>query len=114
VRVEEDGTLAFFGPNAALGDWTAAGLGTLDTGRWVGTGDLVRTQGDGYQFLGRLADSFKMANGRFLSAAAVEQAVLAACPKVELCMAGTLNGESLEIAISTDDVSAIDQDALAA
>ena len=113
VRVEPDGTLAFSGPNAALGEWTAHGLVVLDSDRWVRTGDLVCQKGDGYVFEGRLTDAFKMANGRFISAAVVEQAVLAACPGVELCMVGTLDGERMEIAVTASDFASIPQDALA-
>ena len=72
-----DSTLHFCGPNACLGYWSSqAGLAILPPDRWVDTGDSVRvlptdapdpTDSDLF-FTGRVGDSFKLANGRFVQA----------------------------------------------
>lgn len=112
VRVDADGVLAFSGANAALGEWTDAGLQVMDPARWVRTGDLVRAVDQGFLFEGRLADGFKMTNGRFLSAAVLEQAVMMLHPAIEACMVGTLDGRRLEVAISAEALAGLDQEAL--
>ena len=112
VRVDEDGVLAFAGPNAALGEWTDAGLVVLDPERWVRSGDLACASEDGFLFQGRLADCFKMTNGRFLSAALLESQILALHPGMHLCMVGTVDGTWLELAIPNDHVDRLNQQAL--
>jgi acyl-CoA synthetase (AMP-forming)/AMP-acid ligase II len=99
VRVDEDGVLAFRGPNACLGEWRDDALVRLDPERWARTGDCVRAEPDGtYTFEGRAAASFKLANGRFVPAAAIERAVLARFPALREALLSSVDGESLLLA----------------
>jgi acyl-CoA synthetase (AMP-forming)/AMP-acid ligase II len=107
VRLDADGVLAFRGPNAHLGVWHAAadGAGALlvePPGRWVRTGDLARAAPDGtYTFEGRVAESFKLENGRFVPAAAVEARVRARWPHVTEALLSSPDGRALVLAVST-------------
>jgi hypothetical protein len=61
VRLDDDGVLAFRGPNACAGTWADGALSALAPDRWVRTGDLARAEPDGtYTYEGRAADSFKL------------------------------------------------------
>lgn len=106
VRLDDDGVLAFRGPNAYLGAWrdhTHGGeLDVLSPDRWVRTGDLARLEVDGtYTFEGRLADSFKLANGRFVAALDVERRVCARWPQLAEAMLSSPDGHGLVLAAST-------------
>ncbi|MCB1166658.1 MAG: acyl--CoA ligase [Leptospiraceae bacterium] len=75
----ENGTLHFRGPNLctaigsrAEGQGAELALRILEAGQWWDTGDIVELQGEGFRFLGRTDDNFKLSNGRFLNAAALE------------------------------------------
>jgi long-subunit acyl-CoA synthetase (AMP-forming) len=109
VRLDADGVLAFRGPNACLGTWVADGRGagalTVEPpDRWVRTGDLARAEADGtYTYEGRAADSFKLANGRFVAAAAVEGAVRARWPRLGEVLLSTPDGTALVLAVSPAD-----------
>lgn len=99
VRLDADGVLAFRGPNACLGEWRDGALLPADPDGWRRTGDLARAAADGsYTFEGRLADSFKLANGRFVAAAAVEAAVRARFPDVREALLSSPDGEALVLA----------------
>ena len=101
VRVDDDGVLAFRGPNACVGSWSEGALSALPAARWVRTGDLVRQDPDGtLLFEGRLAASFKLANGRYVAAAAIEAAVRARFPGVQEAMLSSPDGEALVLALS--------------
>jgi long-subunit acyl-CoA synthetase (AMP-forming) len=108
VRVDDDGVLAFRGPNACVGTWSDGALHPLRPDRWVRTGDLARQEADGtLLFDGRLADSFKLANGRYVAAAAIEAAVRARFPQVQEALLSSPDGDALVLALggSADDVS---------
>lgn len=70
TRINADGVLEFRGENAHVGIWTEQGLVRCAEGRWVVTGDYVQASneaiGEGYLFVGRADDAFKLANGRFI------------------------------------------------
>lgn len=101
VRLDADGVLAFRGPNACLGRWRDGALAAEAPGRWVRTGDLARAERDGtYTFEGRVADSFKLENGRFVAAAAVERAVCARWPDVGEALLSSPDGRSFVLAVS--------------
>jgi long-subunit acyl-CoA synthetase (AMP-forming) len=101
VRIDDDGVLAFRGPNACLGRWEQGALVPLDPSRWARTGDLARAEADGsYIFEGRAADSFKLANGRWVAAAAVERAVCARFPAVGEALLSSDDGRDLVLACS--------------
>lgn len=103
VRIEDDGVLAFRGANACVGEWRGGTLARLPAARWVRTGDLARAEPDGgYTFEGRLADAFKLANGRFVAAAAIEEAVRTRFPHVAEALLSSPDGETLVLALSGD------------
>jgi long-subunit acyl-CoA synthetase (AMP-forming) len=117
VRLDADGVLAFRGPNACLGVWTADGSGRggltrEPPGRWVRTGDLAHAEADGtYTFDGRAADSFKLANGRFVAAAAIERAVRARWPHLTEALLSTPDGSLLVLAVSATEAGEPELDA---
>ncbi len=103
ARVDDDGVLAFRGPNACVGTWEGGALHRLAPDRWARTGDLARPEADGsYTFEGRLADSFKLANGRHVAAAAIERAVCATFPRVREALLSSPDGDTLVLAVSGD------------
>lgn len=102
VRLDDDGVLAFRGPNACLGEFRDHALHRAPANRWVRTGDLARPESDGtYTFEGRAADSFKLENGRHVAALAVERAVCARWPHVTDALLSTSDGRALVLAAST-------------
>ncbi|MGZ8379139.1 MAG: class I adenylate-forming enzyme family protein [Gemmatirosa sp.] len=107
VRLDDDGVLAFRGANACLGEWRDGALVHLAPDRWVHTGDLARAERDGtYTFEGRRAASFKLANGRFVAADAIERAVRARFPALREVLLSSADGESLSLACTpADDAS---------
>ncbi len=99
VRIDADGVLAFRGPNASLGEWRDRAMAPLPPDRWVRTGDLARREPDGsYTYEGRLAHSFKLANGRFVAAAAIERAILTHAPALREVLLSSPDGETLLLA----------------
>jgi acyl-coenzyme A synthetase/AMP-(fatty) acid ligase len=103
VRIDDDGVLAFRGPNACVGEWADGRLRRLPAGRWVRTGDLARREPDGsYTYEGRAGDAFKLANGRHVAAAAVEHAVRAAFPTVREALLSSPDGHALLLAVTAD------------
>lgn len=105
VRRTADGALAFRGPNACVGEWRPGlGLVALDPARWVDTGDLAREEPDGtWTYEGRTAHAFKLANGRFVGAGAIEDAVRALLPGLSDVVLSSPDGERLVIAASAPD-----------
>lgn len=101
TRIEADGVLAFRGPNAAAGEWTPDGLHRLDPERWARTGDLVRSDADGYTFEGRADAVFKLPNGRALVAARCEDALCRALPAVHAALVSETDG-GFEVWLQTD------------
>jgi long-subunit acyl-CoA synthetase (AMP-forming) len=84
VRIDSERVLWFRGANACLGFWdTSKGLITLDSDRWVNTHDMVETTADGYRFIARNDDSFKLANGRIVHAGEIQASILDALREVE-------------------------------
>lgn len=76
TRIGDDGVLYARGPNVCLGSWDAEGLTQRPRGGWLRTGDVVRpARGaiNGMTFLGRVNDEFKLANGRLVQTAAIEE-----------------------------------------
>ena len=101
VRIDDDGVLAFRGPNACVGGWSDGALSRLPPDRWARTGDLARRESDGtLHFEGRLAASFKLANGRHVAAAAIEGAVRARFPALHEALLSSPDGETLVLAYS--------------
>lgn len=108
VRLDDDGVLAFRGPNACLGEFRDAALHRLPPDRWVRTGDLARAEPDGtYTLEGRAADSFKLENGRYVAALTVERVVLARWPHLTDALLSTPDGRSLVLAVSAADPRAL-------
>lgn len=111
VRLDDDGVLAFRGPNACLGFWDEGVLNegvltTLAPDRWVRTGDLARAEPDGsYTFEGRAAESFKLANGRFVAALAVERAACARWPALTDALLSSPDGRTFVLAVSVADMA---------
>ena len=103
VRLDDDGVLAFRGPNACVGTWEAGALHALPPDRWVRTGDLARRDDDGtLRFEGRLAHSFKLANGRPVATACIEAALRARFPAVREVLLSSPDGHALLLAVSAD------------
>ena len=104
VRRDDDGVLAFRGPNAAVGEWRDGRLVSFPADGWRRTGDVVRATDDGgWCFEGRASDSFKLSNGRLVEAAHWEAAVRAAYPVVDEVVLHTPDGETLAFVLSTRD-----------
>ncbi len=105
VRVGPSGSLAFRGPNRCLGYFDHAS-GVVPQPRldaddgWLQTGDLVQPIDDGqFVYLGREDDAFKLANGRWVDAAAVEQTLCRSVPEVDEAVVFTTDGERLFVAV---------------
>jgi acyl-CoA synthetase (AMP-forming)/AMP-acid ligase II len=101
VRRDDDGVLAFRGPNACLGEWRDGALVRLDADTWRRTGDVVRATDDGgWTFEGRASDSFKLANGRMVEAAHWEAALRTAAPAIDELVLHSPDGDTLAIVCS--------------
>jgi long-subunit acyl-CoA synthetase (AMP-forming) len=104
VRIDDDGVLAFRGPNACLGEWRDGALVRLPPDRWVRTGDLARRETDeSLTFEGRLAHGFKLANGRHAATAEIERAILARVPALRDVLLSSPDGETLVLACTPSD-----------
>jgi acyl-CoA synthetase (AMP-forming)/AMP-acid ligase II len=112
VRINADSVLEFRGANACMGAWTADGFVPFPPDRWHATGDIVQTSNDaaleGYVFVGRADDNFKLSNGRFIPAVHWEHLLK---HRIESCveaMITTLDGEHCTIALLHDNHSSED------
>ncbi len=108
ARVTERGTLAFRGENA-FANYFDASVGGLDETQpsgaargWVDTGDLVEAapDGSGWTFIGRADDSFKLSNGRLVSAAHAEAALRDALHDIDEAAIFTADGERLTVILT--------------
>jgi acyl-CoA synthetase (AMP-forming)/AMP-acid ligase II len=107
VRRDDDGVLAFRGPNAAVGEWRDGRFVALPADDWRRTGDVVSATDDGgWCFEGRASDSFKLSNGRLVEAAHWEARVRATHPAVDEVVLHTPDGETLVFVLSTRDGAA--------
>lgn len=109
VKLTPRGTLAFRGDNAFAGyfDPDDGGLQTdtanrLDGG-WVDTGDVVEQTPQGWVYLGRDDDTFKLSNGRRVEAGRVEAGLCRTLPGVDDAVVFTDDGERLFVALDVAD-----------
>lgn len=101
VRRDDDGVLAFRGPNACVGEWRDGALVRLDPRAWRRTGDVVLATADGgFTYEGRASDAFKLANGRLVEAAHWEGALRARCAGLDEVVLHTPDGEALALVVS--------------
>lgn len=107
VRRDDDGVLAFRGPNACIGEWRDGALVRHEPGTWRRTGDVVcATDDGGWTFEGRASDAFKLANGRLVEAAKWEAALRAAEAAIDEVVLHTPDGDTLELVLSLHDGAA--------
>lgn len=117
TRTDPSGQLHFAGPNAHAGVWTNGHYCPAEPGRWVATGDRVAHAPEApveerileedaasnpsvsYLFDGRLSDSFKLANGRFVHAGRTESALRGTVPGLLDAVLCTLDGETVTLAL---------------
>lgn len=100
VRRSEDGRLLVKGGNVSLGEVSAeTGLLVMDPERELDTGDLALEQSGAYWFLGRADHAFKLANGRFVDAAAIESRLRSLSPMIEDAAVTSRDGERLDVDI---------------
>jgi long-subunit acyl-CoA synthetase (AMP-forming) len=106
VRLAPTGELEFRGTNACIGEWRDGRFVALDPDRWVATGDLARREDDGtYTLTGRVSTSFKLANGRLVEAAAIEEALRMALTETEDVVVASDDGLTLDICCCLRGVS---------
>lgn len=99
VRIDAEGRLLVQGENVCLGLWQERRLLTLPAGRWLDTGDLVAAHDGQLWFLGRADHNFKLSNGRFVHAAALEDALRRADPGIADAMLSSPDGERLRLLV---------------
>ncbi|MEM9997227.1 MAG: class I adenylate-forming enzyme family protein [Bacteroidota bacterium] len=123
VRTDAHSQLHFAGPNAHAGVWTNGHYRPAEPGRWVATGDRVRpapteapqeqasndeqvseandhtADAPSFLFDGRLSDSFKLSNGRFVRAGLAESTLRAMVPGLLDAVVCSLDGETLALAL---------------
>jgi len=112
VRIDDDGVLAFRGPNACMGAWRNGVLQRLDPARWVSTGDVVEPlAGGAFRYVGRAADTFKLPNGCAVDAPRAEDSIRRAWPMVCEVLVHQADGDGFDVLLSGDarlpDVSAL-------
>lgn len=95
TRVVE-GELHVRGPNVCAGLWNHGVEPLSDSTGWMPTGDLVEPAGDGYRFVGRADDLFKLANGRMIDTPLLERNIRSVMRTGE-CIVGTIDGKSLVV-----------------
>ena len=100
VNCSERGELRFQGDNACLGFWERGRLRRLRPDRWVATGDLVRQNDDGYTFVARRGDRFKLANGRWVEAGLWESQIKSLFPQIAEALLTTPDNESLTLLVT--------------
>ena len=103
VRVDDDGVLAFKGPNACAGFWEEGVLIPLEDDRWQRTGDIVTVSGGVYTFVGRASLSFKLQNGRIVNAPLIEHALRSRCVRVTDVVVVPTSAHRVNLIYSTYD-----------
>jgi len=103
VRIENDGVLAFRGPNAYAGNWAAGAFTWLDRGRWQRTGDIVAARDGLFYFIGRNAATFKLSNGRSVDAPQLERQIQQQVLTVADVVLTTTDTRTIDILYSTHD-----------
>ena len=106
VTLAEDGELLFEGPNACVGVWRDGTLDRADPNRTVHTGDLVERRGDDLYFRGRKDDRFKLSNGRWVQAGAMEATLKTSFPDLRDALVFTPNGDDVAVALCPDSSAA--------
>lgn len=99
VRISDDGTLQFRGPNAHCARWHDGQMSYTEPERWVDTGDRVRRTKDGYFFEGRADTTFKLANGRSVTASVWEGRLQTRLPGVEHALVFPTSTARLAVAL---------------
>ena len=103
VRIDDDGVLAFRGPNACSGIWENGELQSLEPRRWQRTDDIVAVDAGAYTFLSRASASFKLSNGTLVVSPAIEGAVRLQMPRItELVLTPTVQ-QLIAVTYSTED-----------
>lgn len=108
VRINATGVLEFRGANACIGEWSKTGFVPLPPNRWHSTGDVAEASNDaayeGFIFVGRADDNFKLANGRFIPAVHWEQTLLQEINTLQHCMiTSTADGTACKILLGFGD-----------
>lgn len=103
VRIEQDEVLSFRGPNACAGVWADGALEALDADAWRRTGDIVSQRDGVYTYIGRTSMTFKLSNGRMVSAPHLEAAIRRAVPNVTDVVLTPQSGALFEVLYSTLD-----------
>lgn len=99
VTLADDGELLFEGPNACVGYWRDGALERLDPSRTVHTGDLAERGEDGLIFRGRKDASFKLSNGRFVPAGALEATLKTTYATLRDVLLFTPDGDNVAVAL---------------
>lgn len=103
VRITAKGTLAFQGPNAHHARWAEGRMTYLAPDRWVDTGDRVRHEpGMGYFYEGRANTTFKLANGRAVTASVWESRLHAAIPTLRAALVFPNEDGRLDVGLWTE------------
>lgn len=106
VTLADDGELLFEGPNACVGFWQEGELVRADPTRTVHTGDLVTRDGDDFIFQGRKDASFKLSNGRFVPAGALEGTLKTTYDTLHDALIFTPDGDNVAVALCPTSSSA--------
>lgn len=111
----EAGELLVRGPNVCAGLWDRGVHRVSDADGWLATGDLVAPSGDGYAFVGRLDDRFKLSNGRMIEAPTLERAISAELSGLAV-MVGSVDAKRLTVVVivagDSSDESMVGSDAV--
>ena len=99
VRITLEGHLQFKGHNACLGTFQRGQLMPLPTDRWQDTGDLVRRDDDRLIFIGRATSDFKLANGRVIRAALIEDDLARTMPGLNDAALISTDGETIDLVL---------------
>lgn len=106
VEVADDGELLYEGPNACAGLWRDDGLDRADPDRTVRSGDLVERKGDDLYFRGRKDSAFKLSNGRWVRAGALESELKTSFPDLQDALVFTPDGDDVAVALCADSTDA--------
>jgi long-subunit acyl-CoA synthetase (AMP-forming) len=112
VRIDDDGVLAFRGPNVCGGIWHNGALQPLDAQRWQRTDDIVSVSAGAYTFLSRASASFKLSNGTLVVPPVIEGAVRLRLPRITEVVLTPTPQQLIAVTYSTLDDADLDRDAL--